>query len=175
MKGVLVIAVLNLMLTTGAFAHEPPGSGAKAKNQPISTEEYAFGREGDPKKITRTIRIRMSDQMRFTPAAIQVQQGETVRFEVKNSGHVMHEMVLGNMEDLKQHDELMKKYPNMQHDEPYMAHVAPGKSVRMIWQFPKAGTFYFGCLEPGHFEAGMIGRITVRSKSNRETPKGKMQ
>ena len=55
----------------------------------------------------------------------------------------------------------MKKHPGMEHDVPHMAHVAPRKTENLVWQFTKAGTFHFGCLEPGHFEAGMVGRVIV--------------
>jgi uncharacterized cupredoxin-like copper-binding protein len=101
--------------------------------------------------------------MRYTPAAINVRQGETVRLIVRNRGQVMHELVLGTLAELKEHAEWMKKHPGMQHDEPYMAHVGPGESGEIVWQFTQPGEFYFGCLIPGHFEAGMIGRIVVRS------------
>ena len=74
----------------------------------------------------------------------------------------MHEIVLGTMKELKEHAELMKKHPGMEHDEPHTAHVAPGKTERLLWQFTKAGEFFYACLIPGHFEAGMIGRIAVR-------------
>ncbi|MDW8468952.1 MAG: plastocyanin/azurin family copper-binding protein [Burkholderiales bacterium] len=74
----------------------------------------------------------------------------------------MHEMVLGTLEELKAHAELMRKHPAMEHDEPWMAHVAPGKSATLHWQFTRAGEFHYGCLIPGHFEAGMVGRITVK-------------
>jgi uncharacterized cupredoxin-like copper-binding protein len=65
------------------------------------------------------------------------------------------------MEELKAHGELMKKHPGMEHDEPYMAHVSSGKKEEMVWHFTKAGEFHYACLVPGHFEAGMIGKITV--------------
>ncbi len=70
-------------------------------------------------------------------------------------------MVLGTMDELKKHAEMMKKHPDMEHDEPHMAHVGPGKTGEMGWRFTRAGTFYFGCLIPGHFEAGMIGKVVV--------------
>ena len=73
----------------------------------------------------------------------------------------MHEFVLGTMKELKEHADMMKKHPGMEHDEPYMAHVAPGKTETITWQFTKPGTFNFGCLIAGHFEAGMIGKLTV--------------
>jgi uncharacterized cupredoxin-like copper-binding protein len=78
-----------------------------------------------------------------------------------NGGKLNHESVLGTMADLKEHAELMKKFPTMEHDEPFMVHVAPGQSGEMIWQFTQRGEFYFGCLMPGHFEAGMVGSIVV--------------
>ncbi len=146
-----------------AFAHgDKHAVEGKKEAKAISTEEKEFGREGDPKKATRTVRVDMSDKMRFSPASLTVKQGETVKFVVKNSGKVMHEMVIGTMKELKEHAEMMKKHPTMEHDEPYMAHVAPGKTETMVWQFTKAGEFNFGCLVPGHFEAGMVGKITVK-------------
>ena len=69
----------------------------------------------------------MTDQMRFHPAEITVKRGEIVRFVPVNNGQVMHEMVLGTMDELKKHAEMMRKHPEMEHDEPHMAHVAPGK------------------------------------------------
>jgi uncharacterized cupredoxin-like copper-binding protein len=158
----LLTFTLAAALGTGtvAWAHGP-SDRAKAKRA-ISTEERAFGREGDPKKATRTIRVDMNDGMRFEPAQLTIKRGEVVRFEVKNSGKIMHEMVLGTMQELKEHSELMRKHPGMEHDEPYMAHVAPGRTERIVWQFTKSGEFYYGCLVPGHFEAGMMGKIVVR-------------
>jgi uncharacterized cupredoxin-like copper-binding protein len=155
-----VLAAGLLAFGQAALAHgEKPHAEKQARA--ISTEERPFGREGDPKKVSRTINIDMSDQMRFTPAELTVKQGETVRFRVKNSGKVMHEMVLGSMQDLKEHAEMMRKHPGMEHDEPYMAHVAPGKTESMVWQFTRAGEFHYGCLVPGHFEAGMLGKLNV--------------
>lgn len=147
------------MLPAAAWAH---GDGKKDPHRKISAEEKPFGREGNPKRINRTIQVDMSDKMRYTPMEIRVKPGETVRFIVKNSGKLMHEMVLGTMTELKDHFEVMKKFPDMEHDEPHMAHVKPGKSSEMVWQFTKAGEFYYGCLMPGHFEAGMVGKVIVK-------------
>ena len=58
----------------------------------------------------------------------------------------------------------MRKFPEMEHDEPYMAHVAAGKRGQIVWQFNRAGDFEFACLIPGHFEAGMRGTIKVAAK-----------
>lgn len=103
----------------------------------------------------------MSDKMRFEPASIQVKQGETVRFVVRNAGQIKHEMNLGTEKELLEHLEVMKKFPNMEHDEPYMTHVPPGKTGEIVWTFNRAGRFEFACLIGGHYQAGMVGHIHV--------------
>jgi uncharacterized cupredoxin-like copper-binding protein len=103
----------------------------------------------------------MTDNMRFTPDVIHVKLGETVRLVAVNQGKVLHEIVIGTPEELAEHAEMMKKFPNMEHDEPYMAHVDAGQRGDIVWQFNRAGSFEFACLIAGHFEAGMKGRIHV--------------
>jgi uncharacterized cupredoxin-like copper-binding protein len=159
-------ALLVLALSHGAspvHAHGDAKHPQKAA-RPISKEETPFGREGDPKKVSRTIHVDMDDRMRFTPAEITVTRGETIRFRVKNSGKTMHEMVIGTMDELNKHAQLMKKHPGMEHDEPYMAHVAPGKAGTLVWHFTRPGDFYYGCLVPGHFDSGMLGKLKVVEK-----------
>ncbi len=154
----LSIAAAFCLAAGVAYAH----GDSHATKKKAEMKETDFGRTGDPRKVTRTVEVDMSDKMRFTPAALTVKRGETVRFVAKNSGKQMHEMVIGNMKELKEHAELMRKHPGMEHDEPYMAHVEPGKKAEIVWQFTKAGEFHFGCLVPGHFEAGMVGKIVVK-------------
>lgn len=155
-------AVMSLVLLLGAATAYAHSNASHSKsNAPISIEEHAFGKQGDPKKVNRTITVDMTDNMRFAPGDITVKQGETVRFVVVNKGKIMHEIVIGTMKELKEHGEAMKKHPDMEHDEPYMSHVSPGKKEDLVWQFTQPGEFYYACLIPGHFEAGMIGKITV--------------
>lgn len=124
-------------------------------------EETAIGKPGVAARVSRTITIEMSDNMRYSPADIQVKQGETLRFVVKNVGKVKHEMSLGTEKDLLAHLEEMKKFPDMEHDEPGKVTLAPGKQGEIIWHFTKAGTVHFACLMPGHYEAGMKGAVKV--------------
>ena len=126
-------------------------------------EQKDWGIAGDAKAVKRTISLKMGDNMRFTPDAITIQQGETIRFVVKNEGKQMHEVVIGTKKELDEHAALMVKFPNMEHDEPYMAHVASGKSQNLVWTFNRAGEFDFACLIAGHYQAGMVGKITVRA------------
>lgn len=160
----LPVAFLGLLILAGhAFAHgdaahAPPAPGAAA---PAKAEQHAFGIAGDPAQVSRTIEFEMTDAMRFDPSHVEVRLGETVRFVARNHGSVMHEMVLGTMRDLRRHSALMKKFPGMEHDEPHMAHVAPGMSAEIVWRFNRLGRINFACLIAGHFEAGMVGTVAV--------------
>lgn len=156
-------ATAAFLVTAGANAHGDDSHRAQPRRfDPAKVEDTPFGREGDPAKATRTIRVDMSDAMRFTPAAITVKRGETVKLVAVNKGQVLHEMVLGTAEELGKHAALMKKFPGMEHDEAHMAHVKPGERGEIVWQFTQAGEFQFACLIPGHFEAGMVGKVIVK-------------
>jgi len=121
----------------------------------------AIGMPGDKAKVTRIVNVDMADTMRFHPASIAAKQGETIRFVVKNSGKLKHEFVLGTDKALKEHYELMKKFPEMEHSDPNQVTVAPGMTGEVIWQFTKAGKIDFACLQPGHYDAGMKGVVNV--------------
>jgi uncharacterized cupredoxin-like copper-binding protein len=125
------------------------------------THDSAAGKAGDPAKVSRTIAVSMDDTMRFTPSQISVKTGETIRFFVKNAGKIPHEMVIGTMEELKEHAETMRKMPEMKHAEPNTITLAAGQRGGIVWQFDKAGEVDFACLIPGHMEAGMVGKVKV--------------
>lgn len=152
-----------LALPAAALAHGTADHTPKAKTS-LSTEEHPFGVEGDPAKANRTINLSMGDTMRYSQSQIRIGQGETVTFVVTNKGKVMHELVLGTEDQLRQHAEVMLKNPGMEHEEPYMAHVKPSGTERITWKFTKPGTFLYGCLIPGHYQAGMKGTIVVAAR-----------
>jgi len=156
---------MRTLLLTIAVLCAPPAMAHDGQPRAVvdysKAEQHLFGRAADPKRAKRVVRVEMMDQMRFSPAELTVKRGEIVRFVPVNKGQMVHEMVLGTLDDLKKHADMMRKHPGMEHDEPHMAHVAPGKSGEMGWQFNRAGEFYFGCLVPGHFEAGMVGKVKV--------------
>jgi uncharacterized cupredoxin-like copper-binding protein len=141
-------------------AHEREHQSNK-KAAPVKKEQKDWGISGDAKAVKRTITLSMTDNMRFTPDYVEVKQGETVKFVVKNSGNVLHELIIGTKKELDEHAALMMKFPNMEHDEPYMAHVAAGKTGEIVWNFNRAGDFEFACLIAGHYQAGMVGKIKV--------------
>ncbi len=143
------------VLAHGSETHDDSPKAAAVK------EQKPWGIAGDASAARRTITLDMADNMRFTPERITVKRGETVRLRVANKGQVMHEIVLGTPASLDEHAQMMLKYPSMEHGEPYVAHVLPGKSDDLVWNFNRAGSFDFACLIPGHYQAGMRGTITV--------------
>jgi len=162
MKRILIASAIavSLVSTTGAPAHDDKNH-VKKEEQHADGHAAALGKPGVPGKVTRSIQVEMNDTMRFKPASIKVKRGETIRFVVRNAGKQKHEMVLGTIKELKEHAELMRKFPEMEHADPNQVSVEPGKTGELIWQFTKAGTFDFACLVPGHFEAGMVGKVRV--------------
>lgn len=160
MKGTLLrtsFAALALMLSGAALAAGDHAHGSHA--QPVAAAP--IGTPGDPARVTRTVEIDMNDAMRFSPATIDVKAGETVRLNVHNSGKIRHELVLGTDADLQAHYAMMLKDPGMRHEEPNAVSLEAGKSGQIVWRFDKAGTVSFGCLEPGHYAAGMKGSVSV--------------
>ena len=152
MKSRLVLSVLVLSIVSA----------------PLFADESTHGMHGmhaaaaNPAKIDRAIAIDMSDNMRFTPKNINIKRGETIRFIVKNSGHVQHEMVIGSLAELKAHAKMMREMPGMMHADGNQVTVDPGQSGELVRQFAKVGSYNFACLQPGHFEAGMTGLISVK-------------
>lgn len=149
---------------TGDQMKDASGAHAHASHAMNEHGESAVGKPGDPAKVTRTVTIDMNDSMRFSPAVIAVKQGEVLRFVVKNSGKLKHELVIGSAGELKEHAQMMAKFPEMEHAEPNQVTLAPGKTGTVIWQFDTAGTVDFACLQPGHFEAGMKGQVQVAKR-----------
>ena len=157
---VVPVACMLTAFSLGVMAHGgAPSRGAAAPAG--RAEQTPFGIAGHPDRAARTIAIDMSDAMRFSPSSIRVRSGETVRLRVTNTGTTPHELVLGTMEDLRRHAELMRRFPDMEHAESFIAHVAPGGIGEIVWKFNRPGQFHFACLVPGHLEAGMIGGVVV--------------
>jgi len=165
-----VIAASMALAASAARAHtdahhapaKPQAHGhAQGHGHAPALLDTPFGRQGDPAKVARTITIDMTDNMRFTPAVLQVERGQTVRLNVVNKGQLLHELVLGTAHGHEQHRLQMQHNPGMAHVEPQMVHVRPGEKGEVVWQFTEAGEFQFACLLPGHFEAGMVGKVVV--------------
>jgi uncharacterized cupredoxin-like copper-binding protein len=152
MRSTFSIAIALLVAAAGvALAHD--------------ADHYSAGVPGNAKKPARTVTVVMSDSdgtMKFSPERLDVKKGEQVRFVIQNKGALKHEFMLASVKDNDKHAEMMKKFPDMEHDDPNAKSVDPGKTAEMVWRFTKAGTFEFACLIPGHREAGMHGVVNVK-------------
>jgi uncharacterized cupredoxin-like copper-binding protein len=128
-------------------------------------EHFSAGEPGDSQKPSRTIKVSMLEdgkRMLFDPSVIEVRLGEQVRFLLFNEGAEYHEFVLASHRENQQHAELMKKSPNMEHNDPNAKRLSGLSSGELLWKFPRRGEFEYACLIPGHFQAGMHGRIIVK-------------
>jgi uncharacterized cupredoxin-like copper-binding protein len=139
-----------LIIAAPARAHEAHGSHG-----------YSAGEPGDPKQPSRTVEVLLSE-MEFTPANIEVKRGEQIRFVLRNAGKEDHEFLLATTAENLKHAAVMKKHPNMEHDEPNGARLAPNKTAELVWRFTKPGTFEYSCLIPDHRDYGMTGHVTVK-------------
>src|SRR5437660_3515498 len=96
---------------TVAFALGSTQALAHGEDAHHAVHDDSFGKPGDPDKVSRTVAVDMTDAMRFTPTNITVKKGETIRFAVRNSGQLKHEMVLGTAKEMREHSALMQKFP----------------------------------------------------------------
>jgi len=155
----LTVAVVTVLL----FAVTPLVSAQAHEDH----AKFSAGQPGDPNKPARTIHVLMRDDgneqnMRFEPALITVRKGEQIRFLLENGGTESHEFMLATVAENRKHAELMKKFPDMEHHDPNAERLAMSERGELLWRFTKAGQFEFACLIPGHYEAGMHGKIIVK-------------
>ncbi len=155
----LAVAAWALVIAASAAAHGPDHA-------------MSGGKPGDAAKVTRTIEIVASDNA-FSLKALQVRDGETVRFVVRNDGLDPHEFLIGTVTEHADHLKMMKamieqrkKGGGHAHDTSTMeAHkngvtVEPAKTASFIWTFARTADLEFACDIPGHYEDGMRGPIS---------------
>jgi uncharacterized cupredoxin-like copper-binding protein len=126
---------------------------------------YSAGEPGNPKRPARVVQVTMREsdgRMLFIPDRLEIKRGEQIRFVLSNNGELEHEFVLATTAENVKHAEEMKKNPDMEHDDPNAKRVAAKKKGELLWRFTKRGQFEFGCLIPGHREAGMTGTVVVK-------------
>ena len=157
MKAVLIA---SLLIATGGVALAGPGEKGHGHNAGFSA-----GEPGDPKKPARIVQVTMNEgdgKMMYVPASIEIRRGEQIKFVLRNNGALDHEFILATTAENLKHADEMKKNPEMEHDDPNAKRLAPKKVNEIVWKFTKAGQFEYGCLIPGHREAGMIGTVVVK-------------
>ena len=151
---IVVLALIGILpgFHNQAFAHEMNG-------------HYSAGEPGNPQQVSRTVKVTMLEdgkRMLFDPPLIEVRLGEQIRFALFNEGTEYHEFVLATHAENRQHAALMKKFPHMEHNDPNAKRLPALNSGELVWKFSKRGEFEYACLLPGHFQAGMHGKIIVK-------------
>ena len=141
---------------------------------------FDFGQPAPAASATRTVQVDMTD-IAFTPTTLDVKAGETVRFVLVNKGQLLHEFNLGNAAMHGAHQKEMLEMQQsgmltptgmshagmdhgsmgMQHDDPNSVLVEPGKTAELTWTFTRADNLEFACNVPGHYQAGMVGKVKV--------------
>lgn len=168
-----IAAVVLFITPLEAFAAGSHGHGHASKT----------GEAGSASDVTSTIHITMGDNF-YEPLDINVKEGETVRFIVKNTGDFVHEFNIATGEMHRAHapemmmmvehgvlepdrinwDAAKKMQASMghgMHDEPNSVLLEPGKTGEIIWTFSNRAKLEFACNIPGHYESGMVGNIKL--------------
>ena len=155
----IIYLMIGLAISQLSFAH---GDQHKKMNQQASFQQEEWGIGGTKNEVNRTIAISMGDDMKFKPEKINIKVGETIRFEIKNNGKLLHEMVIGTKQVLDKHAEMMAKASQIWS---MMSRIwrmyRPVKMVKLFGNSIEPGTFDFACLIAGHYQAGMVGKIEV--------------
>lgn len=120
----------------------------------------AFGQPGMPAEADREIEVSALDSLRFDPDAVDVQEGETIRFVIANDGRLDHEFVLGDEAYQRSHSAEMAG-GMMHEDEANAVSLAPGETKSIAWKFTGTTEVLFGCHVDDHYDAGMVGVIEV--------------
>ena len=157
--GLLGTFVLGVSLASSTALAAPGAPGHSHGSH------YSAGEPGDPKKPARIVQVAMAEgtgKMMFIPDRVEIKRGEQIKFIIRNNGELAHEFILATTAENLKHAEEMKKNPEMEHDDPNGKTVEPKKVTELVWRFTKAGQFEYGCLIPGHREAGMTGIIVVK-------------
>jgi len=127
--------------------------------------DHASGVDVTALQATRVVEVRMDDKMRFYPDQLESQAGQAVRLVVHNAGRLPHEQVLGSAEQIREHAQQMKQGQAHAHNHGAAGaaaiEVEPGKTGELVLRFAQPGRFEMARLIPGHYEAGMRGRLTV--------------
>ena len=167
MKKIFLILVVSLFYNTTLFAD---------KNMKI-------GSKGKLSDVTRTIKVKMYDNY-YEPNTFKIKKGETVKFEVKNLGELVHEFNIANpMMHIKHQPEMELMVENeillgdridkdkmqkmaamdksMGHSHSNSVLLAPKEEGTLIWKFENAVNIEIACNVPGHYQAGMIAAVDL--------------
>ncbi len=154
----VVLTIAAASLAVAGCSSDESSSGDEGS----ASESFDFGQPAEPADVDRTIEITANDDFSFDPDAVEVEVGEVVTFSVTNSGKLPHEFTLGPGDVQQEHEEEMAEMGDMEmDDDPNAISVPAGETVDLTWEFTEPGEVLYGCHTQGHYDAGMVGNITV--------------
>lgn len=156
----LSLALSAAFLSTSLLAN--PAEEAHGHDHEHGHAVSPAGVPGTPEQVSRVIKVDAYDSMEFKHEPIVVEDGETIRFEITNHGVLAHEFAIGDKEEHKEHQIMMREMPDMQHDDPNVVTLEPGETRSLIWTFAKAADIEVACNIPGHYEGGMHSQVEVK-------------
>jgi uncharacterized cupredoxin-like copper-binding protein len=159
------LTIFSIYAILWALGSPPAGAESVPPGHNHDAAQFSAGEPGDANAPSRIIQVTMQERdakMLFVPNRVEIRKGEQIKFVLHNTGKLDHEFVLATTQENLEHAEMMKKNPEMRHDDPNARRVAPKQTSQIVWRFTKAGEFEFACLIPGHRDAGMFGIVDVK-------------
>lgn len=142
-----------------AFVVPACGEDEAATHQHTDSSHW-MGEPAEAGEADRTIEVVMHDKMAYEPPSLEVEQGEVITFKVTNKGKLRHEFVLGDEAFQTAHDDAMGSGGHV-HPAKNGISLEGGASGSLTWRFTQTGEVLYGCHQPGHYDAGMVGTIEV--------------
>jgi uncharacterized cupredoxin-like copper-binding protein len=137
-RALALLPLLAVTLAVGAGCGDDPAEGALG-----------------PGNVTVDVDLRHS---RFLPAHLQVVEGTTVRFRVRNLDPIDHELIVGGDEVHERHERGTHRVHGALPGE---VSAAAGQRAETSFRFDEPGTVVVGCHLPRHFDYGMRGEVEV--------------
>ena len=164
------IKILFFLLTLNSFA--------------CADKNMKIGSKGNVNDISRVIKVIMYDNY-YEPSSFQINAGETIKFEVENAGELVHEFNIANkMMHIKHQPEMEKMVENeilfadsidkdkmkkmakmdksMGHSHSNSVLLEPKQKGDIIWKFDNAVNIEVACNVPGHYQAGMVAKVSIK-------------
>ena len=151
-------------------------------NSTYAASMKMIGEKGKQDEVTREIIVKMYDNY-YVPDSFKVNKNETIKFIVENMGELVHEYNIATKEMHVKHQPEMQKMVDMEIlladkiDKEKMREVAkkdhamahkhanslllePKEKGEIIWKFSSTAKLEIACNVPGHYEAGMVAKIS---------------
>jgi azurin len=173
----LLASILIASTPLMGMAQTPaPTTQKPAAQKPAATAKPDAAKQGAASKGVRTVEIVGTDDMKFSVTTIEAKAGEQLRVRLTSKGAMpkiamAHNFVLLTKEanTLKfVNAAAMARATDFVPAELKSQIIAStglagaGETVEVTFKVPAAGSYVFLCSFPGHFQAGMTGKLIVK-------------